>query len=161
MKNALLLTCLILLFTSSCKKWQKQYPEDTERTRLTPYERIYGKWRLTKVELNGLDMTSEVLDSLGQYQLEFMEEKEFDANIGEIYAPLKHNKISSVWDLSDIYLLQFPQISVYPDLYKFMVLGCYYRTTTLSWEIRSLTSQSLKVRKVVNDSTMINYFQKY
>jgi hypothetical protein len=159
MKNTILFACLLLVLTSSCKKGQ-QFPEDTERTSLTPYERIYGKWQLTKVELNGVDMTAEVLDSLGQYQLEFMEEREFNARIGIINAPIRHNKISSVWDLSDIYLFQFPQISVYSDLYNFMVLGCYYRTTTISWEIRSLTSQNLKVQKIVNDSTMINYFKK-
>jgi hypothetical protein len=159
MKNTILFACVLLVLTSSCKKGQ-QFPEDTERTSLTPYERIYGKWQLTKVELNGVDMTAEVLDSFGQYQLEFMEEREFGAKVGIINAPKKYNKISSIWHLNDIYIQQSPQISVYPDLTKFMVLGCYYMSIPIYWEIRSLSTQNLKIQKIVNDSTMINYFKK-
>jgi hypothetical protein len=44
LKNTILFALLILLGTiTSCKKWQKQYPEDTERTKLNPTERLINK----------------------------------------------------------------------------------------------------------------------
>ena len=51
MKSLLILLTLAIITCSSCKKWQHKYPEDTERTKLTPEERLTGKyWKLIKKE---------------------------------------------------------------------------------------------------------------
>lgn len=63
---------LILLALTSCTKWQHQYPEDTERSKLTPMERLAGKtWTLQQVTLNGMDYTDSVFNQIGKFQINF------------------------------------------------------------------------------------------
>ncbi len=73
MKNTILIVLLILLGTiTSCNKWQKQYPEDTERTKLTPEERIANKWwNLDSVYINGTNITNDIFDSISFYKMYF------------------------------------------------------------------------------------------
>ena len=160
MKYILYIIYFFLLLTTSCKKWEPLYPEDTERTKLTPYERIYGKWILTKAELNGVDVTSGIYDSLGQYSIEFEDKFDQSAKIGTIDMTLNNKKLSTRWHISYSDIHVFHLMDSYPHLFKFMILGCYKLSPAYSWEIRSLSKSTLKVRKIVNDSTMINYFQK-
>ncbi len=47
---------ILVLMLSSCKRWQHEYPEDGQRSKLTPRERLLGKtWVLTQLTLNGQD----------------------------------------------------------------------------------------------------------
>lgn len=55
-----------------CNKWQYQFPEDEERSKLTPMERLTSKtWTLKKVELNNLDFTDSVFKQIGSLSMRF------------------------------------------------------------------------------------------
>jgi hypothetical protein len=72
MKNLLFILLAILLTTASCKKWQHEFPEDGERTKKTPKERICDKWWvLSQVTLNGQDYTDSVYQQFGKYKVFF------------------------------------------------------------------------------------------
>jgi hypothetical protein len=72
MKKILFIALLALLGTSSCKKWQHKYPEDTERTKLTPTERLINKtWTLSKTTINGVDISDTVYNRIGKYSVQF------------------------------------------------------------------------------------------
>ncbi len=72
MQKLLFLSFIAILTLSSCKKWQHKYPEDTERTKLTPKERLTGKWwTLQNASVNGVDYTDSVHEMFGKYQIYF------------------------------------------------------------------------------------------
>lgn len=59
-----------VMMLSSCNRWQHQYPEDTERTKLTPLERLSNKWwSLETVTINGSDITDSMKNVLGYYRM--------------------------------------------------------------------------------------------
>lgn len=63
---------MFALCISACTKWQKQYPEDSERTKETPTTRLTGKWwTLQSATLNGKDYTDSVYQMFGKYQIYF------------------------------------------------------------------------------------------
>jgi hypothetical protein len=72
MKKVVLLSVLLSLLLCSCKKWQHKYPEDAERTKLTPMERIVDKkWTLVQTTFNSVDYTDSVFNFLGKYEIIF------------------------------------------------------------------------------------------
>lgn len=69
MKKVLLFTVLALtLSLCSCHRWQHRYPEDTERSRLKPIERLANKWwKLDQVTRNGINITDSIKSLVGGY----------------------------------------------------------------------------------------------
>ncbi len=76
MKRILILLTLAITTCSSCKKWQHKYPEDTERTKLTPTERIINKWWvLDAVTLNGINYMDSVTNKIGKMRVYLTDDK--------------------------------------------------------------------------------------
>jgi hypothetical protein len=74
MKNVLLSVVMIILF-SNCSRWQHQYPEDTERSKETPVQRLLDKkWVLQNVTLNGTDYTDSVFNQIGNFRIAFYDQ---------------------------------------------------------------------------------------
>lgn len=83
MKKVFILLSLTLILCS-CHRWQHQYPEDTERSRLTPAERLTNKWwKLDQVTKNGVNITDSVKAIVGNYT--FLFGKVPDASTDWIY----------------------------------------------------------------------------
>jgi hypothetical protein len=106
MKNKILYSVLFLIIgLSSCKKWQHQYPEDTERTKLTPTERLINKtWKLQKTTINGIDISDTVRSRIGDYTMEFSTRKENGLGtyiyLGGVTTTVEGD-ILTVWKFSD------------------------------------------------------------
>lgn len=72
MKKCLIILTIGILFFTSCKKWEHQYPEDTEKTKVAPFERLTNKtWVLKNVTMNNVDITDSVNKIIGSLKLEF------------------------------------------------------------------------------------------
>ena len=108
--NKLILFVLLLLTTISftgCNKWQHRYPEDTERTKLTPPERLTNKWwTLQSASVNGVDYTDSVFQLFGKYQIYFsLDLENVTVNGLHIYTGTVHTDneptFTSVWSFPD------------------------------------------------------------
>jgi hypothetical protein len=163
MKCSLLLLLLLLaLGMTSCKEWQIQYPEDTERTKLTPYERIKGKWILTSVTLNNKEYIDTITAKLGSTFFYCSDEHiSGGARDADYYISLpSSSKYAAVYSFNNEHtrlavLFQSSDLNLYMDQ---MVLGLFRYDER--WEILKLSQHELKVRRVVQDSTMVNVFIK-
>jgi hypothetical protein len=106
MKNKIILSLgFLIIGLSSCKKWQHQYPEDTERTKLTPTERLINKtWKLQKTTINGIDISDTVRNRIGEYTMEFSTRKENGLGtyiyLGGVTTTVEGD-ILTVWKFSD------------------------------------------------------------
>lgn len=97
MKKQLLLFTIALISLNSCKRWQHKYPEDTERTKLTPEERLTGKyWKLSKTTFNGMDYTDSVKKTIGDYEIYFSLQEVHDEKSGIITTGVEGN-FGFVW----------------------------------------------------------------
>ncbi len=45
---------ILVLMVSSCKRWQHEYPEDGQRSKLTPRERLLGKTSCSRCSTTAL-----------------------------------------------------------------------------------------------------------
>lgn len=67
---------LLLMLSTSCKRWQHEYPEDGQRSKLTPRERLLGKtWVLTQLTLNGQDYMDTVRERFGNFKMKLYDTK--------------------------------------------------------------------------------------
>ena len=171
MKYTLLLACLIILFTSSCKKWQKQYPEDTEKTKLTPAERITGKlWKLSKVTLNGFDYTDSVKNKIGNFKFQLSTQlMPLEDDLYSGYADSDnegsygtfwyfYNDESCIFQgrISTSIPPQFRTIIISPNYFYYENTGFMYQCN----KILKLTDNELKIsiQNAVGDSIIVNEF---
>lgn len=110
-----LLLFAILIFFSACKRWQHEYPEDGQRSKITPLDRLVGKtWVLTQLSLNGQDYMDTVRERFGNFEMKLFYTKynllnETDAKrLGGIYTENQvHNPIMSVLLKQYQHLLRF------------------------------------------------------
>jgi len=169
MKNTLILACLIILFTSSCKKWQHRFPEDTERTKDTPTERLINKWwTLVSTTLNGQDYTDTIKQQFGQYQIRFETALAWTPTNGmETYSGYVQTdyepgfptawRFYNVESITTISLMQNPS-------FKKSIVPCYLNSFSYTYEtqrILKLTNTEFKIsiQTKNQDSTIINYFK--
>ncbi len=169
MKNTILIALLILLGTiTSCNKWQKQYPEDTERTKDTPTERLTNKWwTLQSVTLNGKDYTDSVYQLFGKYQIYF------SSNIRSIFNGIEtfnsyvkteiETPVQAVWRFTnnEMSFISAPENG--NNSLKISIVPCYIRYvsfSTFEFNILKLSLNELKIKitNTNNDSTIINNF---
>jgi hypothetical protein len=67
---------ILILLVSSCKRWQHEYPEDGQRSKLTPRERLLGKtWVLTQLTLNGQDYMDTIRERFGNFKMKLYDTK--------------------------------------------------------------------------------------
>jgi hypothetical protein len=129
MKKLLLLSIIALFALSSCKKWQHKYPEDPERTKLTPEERLTGKWwTLQNVTLNGKDYTDTVMNQIGKFQIYFGLEKVSGISsvryVGNATSGYE-GSFFTTWDFtSDYQNFSFGRYNSGPSIYPYCAL--YY-----------------------------------
>ncbi len=149
MKRILLLSTVALFVLCGCKKWQHQYPEDSGRTKKTPFERLAGKsgkwWTLQNATVNGVDYTDSVYQQLGVYKIYFGTEESNLANF-TLYKGVTSSEInggvSIVWFLkNDETVLGFARLNevyFYSNVaftlgYKYYEVnsGFYYQPPTI------------------------------
>lgn len=166
----LFLLCFTLTFTS-CKKWQHQYPEDTERTKDTPMERLTNKWWvLQKVTLNGQDFTDSVHNIHGVYKIYFSENLFATSTDGleHFYGTISSDigpAFVSVWTLhsKESNLAIGPLIAAAPI--EFAFIPGYLNNGSFNqfdYFILKLNASELKIsiNTLNNDTTINNYFIK-
>jgi len=170
MKNVLLLACLITLFTSSCKKWQHQYPEDEVKTKLSPTERLVGKWwRLNKATLNGIDYTDSVYNLIGEYKFYLTDQNNTITDNGKLGTSVStaEGSYSIFWlyynNESDLYLRRFQASIFYPTVIIAPTYFYVYPNSGFSLQythILKLTENELKLKleSKSGDSIIVNEF---
>lgn len=169
MKNKLLLACIIILLASSCKKWQYKYPEDTDRTKDSPTERLTNKWwTLESVTLNGVDYTDTIKNQFGIYQIYFSQEsynQGFNEVFEKFYGTIKTDfepEVVSIWGFATLQELALGPLGG-NNSNKISLVPCYLKTGSfyLKYEILKLSSNELKfsIKNIKNDTTIINYFK--
>lgn len=168
MKSLLILLALAIITCCSCKKWQHKYPEDTERTKLTPEERLTGKtWILTKATLNGIDYTDTVLNKIGKLEINLSTVEE-DMNYNKGYAEDNvWGAFGILWSIrnteQDIVLFRTAGSAPFYDIpcvaYINYLDNSGFRKYT--HQIMKLTQNEFKIQLTTAnlDSTYINVFQ--
>lgn len=166
MRNVLLLFVLLTL-RCSCKRWQKQYPEDVERTILSPLARISNKWwYLQSVVLNDKEMKDSVLNEIGDYRIQFVDGK-ISQHSETRWFFIEPSSISgglqTTWGFiqDETYLTMANGSSSTWSI----VPGCFIKQGDLDpywkrwtgWQILKLSASDCKLKNVntLNDSTII------
>lgn len=168
MKKLLLLSIIALLTLSSCKKWQHKYPEDPERTKLTPEERLTGKtWTLTKATLNGVDYTDTILNKIGKLEI----------NLSTVEENSNYNRGSAednvwgafgiLWSLrnteQDIVLFRTAATAPFNDIPCVFYMNKYFDSgfNSVIYQILKLSTTEFKIQFTTasQDSSYINIFQ--
>jgi len=111
MKRILLLSTVALFVLCGCKKWQHQFPEDSGRTKKTPFERLAGKsgkwWTLQNATVNGIDYTDSVYQKMGIYKIYFSVEESNVSNF-TLYKGVTSSELdggySAVWNFTDDFI---------------------------------------------------------
>ena len=161
MKRILILLTLAIITCSSCKKWQHKYPEDTERTKLTPEERLTGKyWKLSKTTFNGMDYTDSVKNTIGDYEIYFSLQEDTDRKTGRITTNIE-GTFGTIWSftLSDKSI----SISRMQGLdNNYPLVPCYYKIggPYPLYSILQLSTSFFKIQYTnnENDTTITNEF---
>lgn len=168
MKRAILIPiCLFLLF-SSCKKWQHKYPEDAERSKQTPLERLSDKWwALKTASINGIDYTDTVKNQFGKYEIYFSQNEFSPGSFSSkrYYGKIKtdiESEFIHIWHFKDneTILSSARLVGDFP-FYSFM--PCYLDYDVYnsgSTVILKLSASELKLVKtnINQDTTIIYYF---
>jgi hypothetical protein len=170
MKNIILIVLLILLGSiTSCKKWQKQYPEDTERTKDTPTERLSNKWwTLQNASINGKDYTDSVYQHFGKFKIYFgstLYQTSLQGNdryYGLINTELE-TSFTTIWTIVDNETV----IGITPfqgtNSNAISIVPCFLSHSSFtiwSYSILKLSNNEFKIsiKSNTNDSTVINNF---
>lgn len=172
MKNLLLLLAFTtMIVTLSCKKWQHQYPEDTEQTKLTPTERLVGKWwTLSKATLNGKDYTDSVKNKIGNFKFNLETAGQYSLGKLDGYKGSaeseKEGGYGTYWNLYNneecigmsriLSAFNYPTILIFPFYFKYYETGFLLQRNN----ILKLNEHELKisVQNISGDSIIINEF---
>ena len=168
MKKLLFLSFIAILALSNCKKWQHKYPEDTERTKLTPEERLTGKtWTLNKSTLNGIDYTDTVLNKIGKLEV-YLSTNEETGNLKQGAAE------DNVWggfgilwifrnNENDLEIFRTAASAPFYDIPSVFYINYLDNSGfgKYTHQILKLTTSDFKIQctTIAQDSTYINYFQ--
>jgi hypothetical protein len=109
-----ILPLLILLVFSQCKK-EYRYPEDPEKSKKTPQERLTGSWQIKEYTLND----GSVIDTLNKlYGYDIRE---------QVYLQYAYNRDDGNWefDLKSIGKYSYNSKSAFED-YHYLQLGAFY-----------------------------------
>lgn len=163
MKNLIIIFIISLLTLSSCKRWQHQYPEDTEKTKLTPEERLTGKiWTLSSTTFNGMDYTDSVKNVIGKYEIYFSLQEDHEIKVGYI-----KTEVDGVFDIFWLFGYGDGGIGIVrqtgiPIYYPFV--PCYDTQSGNhgNYTILKLSEAEFKIQFQNNnkDTTIINKFTK-
>ena len=170
MKNLFfILITLLTLSSTSCKKWQHKYPEDTERSKDTPFERLTNKWwTLKSASINGIDYTDSVKELFGIYQIYFSQNLEqttvggLDFYLGTV-KPEKESAFVSIWSFPDEASVSIGPFFGFSGLKNVNLVPCYLNNnfTVWSYTILKLNESEFKIRITTKDqdTTITNYFK--
>lgn len=147
---------IMLVMVSACKRWQHEYPEDGQRSKITPLDRVVGKtWVLTQLSLNGQDYMDTVRERFGSFEMKLFYTKynpsdETDkARYGGVYSPKQPDK-TIIWQLYDNDF-KFSAGALFGELDDFILPG-YYNQHKHEGTILKLTDKDFKFR--------INYLER-
>ncbi|MBP9933198.1 MAG: hypothetical protein KBF25_05860 [Chitinophagaceae bacterium] len=161
--NRLSLFVFIVISLAACKRWQHEYPEDGQRSKITPLDRLVGKtWVLTQLSLNGQDYMDTVRERFGNFEMKFYTTKfnptdETDeARYGGAF-PTKTPSKTIIWELFE----NETKLSVGPlfgELDDFILPGYYPHMKEIV--ILKLTVEELKIKtiSIKGDSIVLTNF---
>lgn len=165
MKRFIPFAICMLICLSACKKWQHQYPEDSEKTKLTPTERLTNKWwTLQSTSVNGVDYTDSVHTIFGEYRIYFTQNLFDITNVELYYGWVSSNlqpKFTSIWNFNN----GEADLGIGPlngsDPIKDDFLPCYMNNSfMMQYKIEKLLNNELKisVQSKNKDTIVVNYF---
>ena len=161
MKKLLLLSIIALLALSSCNKWQHKYPEDPERTKLTPAERLTGKhWKLIKTTFNGIDYTDSVKNTIGDYEIYFSLQEDHDQPVGGLTTDIEGG-IGIIWSFYfNQTMLGIQRMMGKNTDYPFVPCFEHVLQYERAYGILQLSENVLKIKftNSAKDTTIINEF---
>jgi hypothetical protein len=170
MKNLFfILITLLTLSSTSCKKWQHKYPEDTERSKDTPFERLTNKWwTLKTASINGIDYTDSVNTVYGTYRIYFGTSvyQHYPSGLTAYEGLISTNiepVFSSVWSLyKDETILELGQLfgSHFSDFNILPVYNGSIKFDNYSHKILKLSESELKLTIFPNgiDTSITTHF---
>lgn len=157
---------LLLMLSTSCKRWQHEYPEDGQRSKLTPRERLLGKtWVLSQLTLNGQDYMDTVRERFGNFKMKLYDTKynpsdeTSNSRYGAIL-PTKTPAKTIIWSLYENDS-KFSAGALFVETDDFILPG-YYNTYKREGTILKLTDNEFKfTMKFINcDSIIMTLFEK-
>lgn len=167
MKRAILIPIFLLLLFSSCKKWQNKYPEDTEKTKVTPIDRLTGKWwTLQSASVNGIDYMDTVKQQFGKYEIYFSN-KEYDPGVWpdkRYYSSIKTEiepEFAAIWRFKE-YETLFTLGRLVGEFPFFSFMPCYldYEIFLTPYTILKLSDSEFKfsTQNINKDTTVVYNF---
>lgn len=166
MKTQFWIFVILLVFTA-CKRWQHKYPEDTERTKLTPNERITNKWwTLESAFVNNIDYTDSIDELFGKYQIYFSSnvyqtsQEGFDVYYGTVTTE-KEPTFTTAWSFPDQESIGLGAMNG-NNSGKYSIVPGYLQGVYLKYTILKLSPSELKIKIYWgNGYTITNYFKTF
>jgi len=159
-KKLIILTVLILLIITSCKK----YPDGPLISFRKPMNRLMGKWKVEYVGINNNDATQLYFDSCGcDFYFDVKEHSPTNVvmiNCNNYYSnygtyKFNSNKIINIFIDSRRYSDSLWNYNYYP------IFGPFKVTTSSDWDVRKLSNTKLWMENNYNGKIYLFKMEKY